>query len=294
MEQRNRSTGWQYAKISGHQNEQLAKELLETDPAYAQDFLRRLGRPKAKLRSVSVGGLHETNVPSILDGRKTKSKTDLKVLLKNGETIRLSVKKSLGGQVYFVRAELFIKTFQQHFLQPIPRQVQRAIRLFWAAADDAVEILQRCGDLGNPKNYQLQLRHKSLNAATLRAYDETLYQALLFWFRDHVYELARLCFSMGAVRSPEEWAQFLWYINLLGEHKVDALFSIDKVCDAAKKNASQQTYYTSTNGGTTIRLPFGFVQWHQGQLQFHHDYDKISQMLLDQSALDLLDLESEL
>ncbi len=284
MEQRDRASGWQYAKLSGHKNEDLVKQLLDTDPHYAQNFLRRLERPWAKIQSTSVGGLHETNVPSVLGTRTTKSKTDLKVLLQNGETINLSVKKSLGGQVYLVQAETFIEVFERQFLQPIPRQVQRAIRLFWAAADDAVEILQQYGDQSPPSNYQLQLRHRSLNATTLRAYDETLYHALLQWFTDHACEITKLCFSMGAVQSPEEWSHYLWYINLLEEHSVDVLFSIYDIGVAAKRNADRETYYSPTNGGTTIRLPFGFVQWHQGRLQFHHDYDKIRDMLMDQAV----------
>ena len=43
--------------------------------------------------------------------------------------------------------------------------------------------------------------------------------------------------------------------------------------------ASEETYYSSTNGGTTIQLPFGFVQWHKGQLQFHHSFYKLCDML---------------
>lgn len=43
-------------------------------------------------------------------------------------------------------------------------------------------------------------------------------------------------------------------------------------------------YYSKVNGGSTIQLPFGFVQWHShkktilGQLQFHHDYEKIMKL----------------
>ena len=34
-----------------------------------------------------------------------------------------------------------------------------------------------------------------------------------------------------------------------------------------------------TLGGTTIQLPFGFVQWHQGQIQFHHNLDLMRKIL---------------
>ena len=43
MEHRDRATGWQHAKLSGHKNEDLVNILLDTNPEYANDFLCRLG-----------------------------------------------------------------------------------------------------------------------------------------------------------------------------------------------------------------------------------------------------------
>ena len=278
MDHRDRATGWQHAKLSGHKNEDLVKKLLDSDGHFQNRFLERVGRASTKIVKTSIGGLHETNVPSV-NGRKTKSKTDLKVYLDTNEIINVSIKKSLGGQVYFVRAGLFIDTFEKQFGTKIPSDVQRAINLFWAAADDAVEIIERCGDRSNTKNYDLQIRHRSLNATTLKAYDEELYFTLLDWFTDNAYELAKLSFSMGAVRDRDEWSDFVWYINLLGENDTDDIFCIEDVCEAVQAVAHKETYYGSSYGGTTIQLPFGFVQWHQGQLQFHHDYEKLRQLL---------------
>lgn len=278
MEHRDRATGWQHAKLSGHKNEDLVKDLLDSNKEFQQHFLKRIDRPRATVIETSIGGLHETNVPSV-NGRKTKSKTDLKVYLDTNEVVNVSIKKSLGGQVYFVRAGLFIDTFEKQFDVKIPLDVQRAINLFWAAAEDAVEIIDEFGDRRNSKNFNLQMRHKSLNATTLKAYDEHLYNVLLDWFSDNAYELAKLSFSMGAVRDSDEWSDFVWYINLLGENNADDIFFIEDICNAVQNVAQSETYYGSSYGGTTIQLPFGFVQWHQSQLQFHHDYDKICNLL---------------
>ncbi len=278
MEHRNRAAGWQHAKLSGHKNEDLVKELLDTDRDFQNQLLDRINRLDAKIVRTSIGGLHETNVPSV-NFRKTKSKTDLKVYLDTNEKINISIKKSLGGQVYFVRAGLFIDTFEKQFNVKVPCNVQRAINLFWAAADDATEIIEQFGDKSNARNYDLQLRHKSLNATTLKAYDEHLYTELLNWFCDNSYELAKLSFSMGAVCDKSEWSDFVWYINLLDESEADDILLINNICNASKKIAHQETYYGSSFGGTTIQLPFGFVQWHQGQLQFHHSYNKIKSAL---------------
>lgn len=279
MEHRDRATGWQHAKLSGHKNEDLVKDLLDNNPEYANAFLSRLGLSGDSIKETSIGGLHETNVPSVNGTRKTKSKTDLKIFLESGKIVNISIKKSLGGQVYFVRAGLFIDTFEAQFNKAIPESVKRAINLFWAAADDAIPIIEQYADKSNAKNYNLQIRHASLNATTLKNYDETLYNDLLNWFTENAYELTALSFAMGAVRDQEEWSNFVWYINLLEENDVDAVFSIPALCKAAAYVAFEETYYSSTNGGTTIQLPFGFVQWHQGQLQFHHGYYKLFEML---------------
>lgn len=279
MGQRDRASGWQHAKLSGHKNEDLVKDLIDQDPEYGRDFLRRLGLTNETIRQTSIGGLHETNVPSVSGKRKTKSKTDLKLFLQSGKEINISIKKSLGGQVYFVRAGIFIDTFEKQFHKPVPDSVKRAINLFWAAADDAIPIIESYADRSNPKNYDLQIRHASLNATTLRRYSTQLYTDLLAWFTNNIYELTALSFAMGAVRDREEWSDFVWYINLLEENDVDAVFPIPELCEAAASAASEKTYYSTTNGGTTIQLPFGFVQWHQGQLQFHHNYEKLCKLL---------------
>ena len=278
MEHRDRASGWQHAKLSGHKNEDLVKMRLDTDEDFAESLLKRIGKASSHIAHTSIGGLHETNVPSV-NGRKTKSKTDLKVYLDTNEEINISIKKSLGGQVYFVRAGLFIDTFEKQFNAIIPVDVQRAINLFWAAADDAVSIIEEFGDRNIGKNYDLQLRHKSLNATTLKSYDEHLYNALLAWFTDNAYQLSKLSFSMGAARDHREWSDFVWYINLIGENCTDDIFLIEDVCNAVQSVAQKETYYGTSYRGTTIQLPFGFVQWHQGQLQFHHSYDKLCSIL---------------
>lgn len=278
MEHRDRATGWKHAKLSGHQNEDLVKYYLDNEKIFQDLFLKKIGKPSAKILKTSIGGLHEHNVPSVY-GKKTKSKTDLKVYLNTDEVINISIKKSLGGQVYFVKAALFIEIFEKQFGRKIPADVQRAINLFWSSASDAVDIIEKFDNRSNEKNYNLQIRHKSLNATTLKAYDKNLYDAMLKWFIDNAYELTKLSFSMGAVLNPNEWSDFVWYINLLGESDTDEIFLIDTICEAAQKVAFKETYYGTSYGGTTIQLPFGFVQWHQESMQFHHSYSKLQSLL---------------
>ena len=273
-EHRDRATGWKHAKLSGHENEAHVKELFDNSPEFRNRFLYRTGYEYETIIDTSIGGLHETNVDGVL-GKKTKSKTDLKIFCDSGKQINVSIKKSLGGQVYFVRVELFFNVFEIQFGKRIPENVKRAMRLFWAGADDAISIIEQYADKTDEKNYLLQMRHHSLNATTLKNYDFNLYDAMINWFIDNAYELTKLSFTMGAAASPEEWSEFVWFINTLGENDIDDIFHIEEICEAAQNKSVEETYYGDTNGGTTIQLPFGFIQWQQEQMQFHHDYWKI-------------------
>lgn len=269
---------WRNAKFSGHKNEERINKFLKT-PENQQELLKRINLPKEKIVSISVGGLHEKNVKSVTQ-RSTKPKTDLKIICKSEKTINISIKKSLKGQVYLVRAGLFIEIFQSHFSRkPIPENIQRAIKLFWAEADDAVSIIKNYADKNDKKNYKQQKKHNSLNATTLMAYDKELANGLLDWFKSNIYELTKLSFAMGAAKNPSDWAEFVWYKNMLKENEVDEIIEIEKICEKAKKHGKKEICFGDRNGGTTIQLPFGFVQWHQRKMQFHHDYDKITKLL---------------
>lgn len=270
--QRNRSTGWKHAKLSGHENEDRVKQLL--DHGGASLLLNRVGCESDIIVQSSVGGLHEKRVAGVL-GKKTKSKTDLKVFLGSGKQVNISIKKSLGGQIYFVRISTFFEVFETQFNKAIPPNVKRAMELFWAGADDAPAIIEQWGDKGQKKSYDLQLRHRSLNAETLKRYNYELYESMLQWFQENIYELSKLSFAMGAVANEQEWSTFVWYKNMLGEHKVDDLFYIEDIAKQSVREAHTQICYGHENGGTTIQLPFGFVQWHQKKMQFHHNYWKV-------------------
>lgn len=276
MNDRNRSQGWQYAKLSGHSNEERVKELLDSDTLYLNRFMQRAGYANEIVVGTSIGGLHETNVDGVLGG-STKSKTDLKIYCQSGRVINISIKKSLAGQVYFVRAGLFIEVFERQFGKIIPREVCRGIELFWSAADDAVDVISEYANHADRKSYDLQIRHRSLNSATLYSYSPEIFCAMLNWFSENMYELTKLSFSMGAAAQHEEWSEFVWYINLVGEHNVDMLFSIEELCHAAMNQANDLTAFSAN--GTTLQLPFGFVQWHQQQMQFHHQFVKLRNLL---------------
>lgn len=268
---RDRSDGWQHAKLSGHENEQLVCELLNTDPSTQIRLKNAAKIMDADFINCDCGGIHETEITSALGG-KTKSKTDIFARFSNGETIGISVKKSLSGQVYLIRDEAFIRGMEEQYRIIISPEVKRAIKLFWGSADDTIDIINNYNSCHDIKIYEL---HKErLTALTLKNYNESLYNILLEWFKNNIYNITDFCFSRGLALSPDDKATIIWYKNMLGEHDVDNMYNINSLCRKTEAHKSIISYGTK-NGGTVIKLPFGFVQWHKGYMQFHHNYESI-------------------
>ncbi|MCH5281929.1 MAG: hypothetical protein J1E61_10715 [Lachnospiraceae bacterium] len=281
MAERNRAEGWQHAKLSGHTNESAIELLLKSSPAYQKDFLFRIGRQEAVISRVDTGGLHEKNVAGIL-GESTKAKPDIRILLDDGSRYNVSIKKSIGGQAYLIDPFRFMDGFEKHYGKRIPEDVERAIRLFWGAESDVKRIISL---YGTHKLYENR-KHR-LTAETLYAYDPHLCEVLLRWFAENMYEVTDFCFSRGLAKNPADWADLVWYKNEVGENNLNHIFDVHRLCDAMQEAASPSTvFYGSRSGGTTIQLPFGFVQWHSptkaipGCMQFHHSLKKIRKALL--------------
>ena len=272
MEHRNRAEGWKHAKLSGHENERLVAELTEIDITVQQRLLHCAHITDAKVDRVEFGGLCETDVDCVLGG-KTKSKTDMWLFLSNGKRLNISIKKDEGGQVFLIGIERFIKGFELQYQKKIPNIVKRAISLYFGSAIDTIEIINNFGDI----NKQLEIRKHRVVADTLKAYDENLYCSLLNWFNDNIAELFDFCFAKGLASNPADWAQIVWYKNMVGENQFDKMLYLEDF----KSKIPHTVAYGTRNGGSTIQLPFGFVQWHSpkkiipGNLQFHHSYEKI-------------------
>ena len=140
MSERNRAEGWKHAKLSGHSNETIITDKINSDNAFKDALAKRLNI-KSSLKLATVGGLNETNVLDVFGG-KTKSKTDLVLEWSATKKTNISIKKSASGQVYLIGVQRFIDGFEKQFDKAIPIDVERAIRLFIAGAHDVQEILE--------------------------------------------------------------------------------------------------------------------------------------------------------
>ncbi len=273
---RDRAEGWQHAKISGHVNENNVMELIKNDLSVQRRIIEKAGYSVSAVHivNIEIGGLHELHVSSVL-GDFTKNKSDASLLLSNGEHINISIKKSLAGQVYLIAPDRFIEGFSLLYNTTIPDNVKRAIELYWGVSDD-IPLLLRKYSSGFDKIDAYQTRKHRLVKCSLDKYDKNLSVALLNWINDNIENIFEFCFARGLARDSNNSADLIWYINTLGENKVDNIFNIKHIKSIIPKNA----FYGKIGGGTTIQLPFGFVQWHNPShkcpcMQFHHDYKKL-------------------
>jgi len=268
---RNRAEGWQHAKLSGHDNESLIETYLENK---MQELSKSLGKTSQNGKA-NIGGLCEKSVESVL-GDKTKSKTDLYIKWDDNTYTNISIKKSRGGQVYLIGTERFIRGYEKLFQQNIPEKVKQGLCYFFGDSSDILKIIElpEMKNVVDEKIYQYQKRKHRLVWKTLKLYNLECANELLSWFKNNIGNITIFCFASGLAKNKTDWADFVWYKNLLGEDDMDLLISINDLVNNIGRYSS--TIKPGTRGGgTTIMLPFGFVQWHQGKMQFHHKYESI-------------------
>lgn len=276
MKQRNRADGWQHAKLSGHENEAKVLEMF-SNLDFCSTFCNRLDIPS--IIKADIGGLHEKNVESIL-GDTTKSKSDLTLVLENGSHVNISIKKSSAGQVYLISVERFIEGFEHQFNTTINETVKEMLRLYFNGHPKIKEIIEVSNTKYKlrPNIAKYQTRKQRLVWESLRTYNNHAANELLNWFKENIGKIAEFCFAKGLSAKDEDWADYVWYTNLIGENALDSIYRVEDICVASQRN-QDKVYIGNTLGGTTIKLPFGFVQWHQGQMQFHHNLAKIANIV---------------
>ena len=267
--QRDRATGWQHAKLSGHKNEKCVEELFANEE-FKKNFSQRLGI--GNIVEATVGGLCEKDVECVLGG-VTKSKTDLVLRTEDGKRVNISIKKSWGGQVYLISVDRFIEGYEKQFSTAIPDDIKDSLYLYFYGHNMTKELLKRADIVADEADNIVKYQHRKerLVWQSLVNYDSEKANRFLSWFKENIDNIADFCFSKGLAKNKSDWADYVWYINLVGEEEFDSIFSISEIKEYVLNNKDSITPSTRY-GGSTIWLPFGFVQWHQKQMQFHHSY----------------------
>lgn len=272
-------------KLSGHRNEEMIAEALNQNSAFRAHFCERVGMPKDEFVAATAGGKHAPQVESVIGG-KTSEKTDVRVLWRGGGLTNISIKKDAAGQIYLVTAKNFIAAYEAQYKTTVPDNVRRALALFIGEAPDSKSILDATnisvdGELArkiaHEQNYRLVFE-------VIRNYDPQIAAALLDWLKTKISSVCELCFSAGAVKDPEKWANVLWYKNLVDAdgQGLDFLVPISRILSALEKNGDRNVVERGPkHAGSTILLPFGHLQYHQKQLEFYQQLKKIKTLLAE-------------
>jgi len=270
---RNRSQGWKHAKVSGHKNEVLVAEYLNSQSGKGR--LRSALPAAGSNPNVRVESGH---VESVLPGKTTPGKPDLEVVWDADKSTPISTPISLkkqGGQVAFHNFDNFVRGFEKQFKQ-IPPTVNKALRLYFGQHPDSKTALasieplsDRIRELENRHNHRMVFR-------TLEVYDPALGKALIDWLKLNIADITRFCFARGLAKDSTDWAEYLLYMNLFDRDSglEEMMFAIEDLADAAGERPDLITAGPKY-GGSTIHLPFGFMQFHQGQIQFHQQPVKV-------------------
>lgn len=270
-------------KLSGHKNEEMIAEALNRNSAFRAHFCERVGMPEDEFVAATAGGKHAPQVESVIGG-KTSEKTDVRVLWRGGGLTNISIKKDSAGQVYLVTAKNFIAVYEAQYKATVPDNVKRALTLFIGEAPDSKSILdatdisvdgERARRIAYDQNYRLVFE-------VIRNYDSRLATALLDWLKTRITSVCELCFSAGAIKDHEKWANVLWYKNLVDAdgQGLDFLVPISRILAALEKNGEKNVVERGPqNAGSTIQLPFGHLQYHLKQLEFYQQLRKIQSLL---------------
>lgn len=270
-------------KVSGHKNEEMIAEALNRNAAFRAHFCERIGANESDFVAATAGGRCAPQVESVIGG-KTAEKTDIRILWKGGSLTNISLKKDAAGQVYLVTARNFVAAYEAQYNVTVPDKVRRALALFIGEAEDSRAILdatdisvdgERVRGIAYEQNYRLVFE-------VIRNYDAMMASMLLDWLKKQIASVCELCFSAGAVSDRDKWANILWYKNLVDAdgQGLDFLVPINRIVSALVKNGNRNVVERGPkNGGSTIRLPFGHLQYHRKQLEFYQQLKKIQSLL---------------
>ena len=69
---------------------------------------------------------------------------------------------------------------------------------------------------------------------TLIKYSESDANKLMQWIKDNIDKIAEFCFAQGLAKNRSNWADYVWYINTIGEADFDYIFRVSDISNAVK------------------------------------------------------------
>ena len=274
-------------KNRGHLNERLVEEALRKNGAFLNSLQYKIRKEGLQARSIEVGGIRAKHVPSatVVNGRhSTPAKTDIAIQWSDGSRTNFSLKLK-DGQVDHRKVDGFCAGFKAQFGNPVPTDVHRALSLFFGSAHDSIQVFNSISPSVVDQRTWEHARHQNhrLVYNMLYAYQPQLAKGMLKWLADEMECICRFCFSCGLVRAREDWADYLWHRNLVDPalSGFDYLVSIEELCVASKRAAQEGNGVAPgpKNGGSSIHLPFGHLEYLHGGMEFYQSISKIQRIL---------------
>lgn len=278
---RTRSSGWKHAKLDGHINEENFADQLKKDSELRSKIellvLRRVSELDVKVEADGA-----KYVDSIFED-KTISKTDIKILWRDGNYVNLSVKKSRSGQAWLIAVPRFISGIEYHLNEKLDKEVVTSLSLFIGGSNlekymRYFEIALKADRDTSPSIAAQEARQKRLVAQSLKQNFPDLWTSLIGFFSVNIQLITHLTFAQGLAKSKSECAQLIAYNR--ESTGVDFFYIPDLVHKVVRHIATYPLDCGPRNGGSTIILPTGFLQMHhpqgENQMQFHHNYERLT------------------
>ena len=279
---RNRSQGWTHAKRSGHRHESDIAERIQSDLVFANGLSMRCFREElGKPTKVSGGGASAEHIEDLF-GAQINGKPDLYIEWSTKHIARISLKKSTGGQVFLTSVARFVTGFEKQFGVEVPKEVRTGLDLFIGGDKSRLQQALKDKPLLGPMHRRTGVRQEEhqtrLLAVTLNTYFRSEWAETLVWFNEKIGEIAEFVFARGHAKNPKDFASHIWYLDVGQKPRFDLVIPVARISEGAIRNRGE-VRVGDRNGGSTIQLPFGFLQMHapknENLMQFHHNYEKV-------------------
>ncbi len=286
----NRSKAGSEKGIAGRRYPIDVAEKLNNDRKFLSLVCKKLGKSVECFRCAESG----KEIPSRLDnvvsgGKSVEPKVKLRIVWNDGSITNFKVTTSLSSQVHLEKTENFIEEFEAQFKLKIPSKVKEALLLFSGRHPRQKEILANIPVeyVGEKIRQKVEVNYfYRLTLASMYGYDEKMPTLLLKWFRDNCANIFMFCFSMGAVKNKNMWADYIWYgigTNKLESFEIYNLNQLTRNIQLLTKSKVDKELNIKPNDyeqiGSTIAFPFGNLQQHENCLQFRHNWEKIQKLI---------------
>ena len=263
--------------------DRVARRMLK-ESSFLEKVCTELKHKRSDFASVQAGKILRQKVESVLGcGRKTLSKTTMRIHWKDGSQTNFIVKKAGPAHICLKTLGSFFLEFEAQFHTMIPAMVKEALKLFLGQHEKQKDILDSVSVnfVGNRIRDKVERSyHNRLTLASMYGYKDAMADELLQWFRRNSANLFSYCFSICAAKSPEEAADYLWFHTTNAEDSDFELFDLKELAEKLKKLPVEALSPLVGPGdreqiGSTINLPFGNLQYHEGKLEFRHNRKRI-------------------